>query len=77
MSKCIQVYLFIYLFERKYLFQCLQTVEIYLKIPFIDGWVHVEKSNKYLYVFMFQRLLIILWNLLTTDKSVTFFSMVA
>ena len=68
---------FIYLFIlKKYLFQSLQTVEIYLKIPFIDGWVHVEKSNKHFYVYMFQWLLIILRRLLTVDKSVTFFSTV-
>ena len=37
---------FIYLFfKRKYLFQRLQTIEIYLKIAYIDSWVHEEKSN--------------------------------
>ena len=36
----------IFFFNEKYLFQQLQTIETYLKIPFINGRVHVDKGVK-------------------------------
>ena len=44
MNEHIQIYLFI--LNEKYLFQRLQTVETYLKMPFINGRVHVDKGVK-------------------------------
>ena len=51
-NQCERVYpnLFIFLKnKKKNLFQRLQTVETNLKIPFINGWMHVDKSNKQYY----------------------------
>ena len=68
--------LFIY-FKKRNLFQCLQTIETYFKIPFTNGWVSVDKSNKhtliYIYGYMFQQFLIIFQHLLTDDICVTLF----
>ena len=41
------IFFFFFFFgNEKYIFQRLQTIETYLKIPFINGRVHVDKGVK-------------------------------